>query len=338
MDFSERFKLAVSHPPPLPHPPPRVAPRPPIHACELESISGERTLTNVMYDAFVADSRQRETFIFAPPADVIAALINPKNGVNFILAFNYIVAIVFLVAAIVVAAVFVRVFAKYGDISNPNMPLWLYDHATPGTATKTYRVSEKTIAILCVVFLALTSLAHFVYAANFGYSANVVAGTQPWRWIEYGVTATIMVAIVSILSGVRDANAFLCLLVACVSMILTGAWWEATRSVTSLVSGFALLAIINVVIIRSFVSRVRENTSAREETPSTPKIPRFVWAAVISTLALFSCFGVVPLAQYVGLIVNPVAVETVYIVLSITSKLLLASLVSWGFAARLTAV
>lgn len=308
---------------------------------ELCGISSERTLGDVGVDMFVSDSRPRKSYLLAPPTEVLAALALPQNNpTNFVLAFNYIVAIVFTIAAIATAVTFIYIYSKYGVDSNADIiPLWLYDHSEPGTATKTFRISEKTISGLCVAFLGLTAFAHFFYALNFGgsYTTNVVSGSQPWRWIEYSVTATIMTAIVSILSGVRDTNTFISLIVACISMILTGAWWEATHSVLPLISGFALLALINVVIIRSFVYRVRENNAARDTDPSLPRIPKFVWAALISTLILFSCFGLVPVAQIMGFITNPVSVETTYVVLSITSKLLLAGLISWGFAARLIA-
>jgi len=62
---------------------------------------------------------------------------------------------------------------------------------------------------LLVAFFAVTSIAHFLYATDFfgtgWYSSQVLGfGWNPFRWIEYSVSAGLMIYLISIASGTKE--------------------------------------------------------------------------------------------------------------------------------------
>ena len=65
------------------------------------------------------------------------------------------------------------------------------------------------LKFLVVSFFAITAFAHFLYATDFlgkgWYSSQVLGfGWNPYRWIEYSFSATIMIYLISAASGTKD--------------------------------------------------------------------------------------------------------------------------------------
>ena len=61
----------------------------------------------------------------------------------------------------------------------------------------------------CVIFFALTSIAHVAYATDFfgrgGYKSSVFGlGWNPWRWLEYSITASIMIYVIALVAGAKE--------------------------------------------------------------------------------------------------------------------------------------
>jgi hypothetical protein len=270
-------------------------------------------------------------------------------------------AIIALTFAILYAATFAAATGS-SDEKNPLLPFPLYNHKKLVTT-----LGEYTLATLCVLFFVVSAVAHFWYAGNFRgkYISHVFSnGQMPYRWIEYGISATLMAAAIALASGVQDINAFVLLIIANIAMIATGAWFEASFSVAPthvvawapLVIGFLLLAGIASVILMSFkatiddvnhnngTSRVDDDsdddcTSSATTTATNKKIPGWIWAAIIVTLIFFGCFGAVPVIQTVlaKTLKSPprfVTYEFVYMGLSAVAKISLGSLVAYGIVAR----
>jgi hypothetical protein len=284
-------------------------------------------------------ARPRRTFIGVNPRVTARAMFARPGArpTDFVLSWNLALGVIHGLAALVFGAYFISLFSRCDATlvgGRELIPGWLYDHTDAGSAGRTLRISERMLAVLVVAFFAITSAAHFVYAANPGgrYSDAVAAGRMPWRWIEYGITATIMTAIVATVSGVRDTDAYFGLLVATACMIATGMWWEATRHPLALVVGFALLAWIYSTIIRSFIARVRESQRLGTSVPS------FVYAIVVTILVFFGLFGIVPVLQWaLGNKMPYYQAEATYLFLSLASKLTLGALMAWGIGGRINA-
>ena len=83
------------------------------------------------------------------------------------------------------------------NISKVDVPIKLEQS---GTANLKY---------LIVAFFAITSLSHLAYATDFGgrgyYSKAILGrGWNPYRWFEYSISASIMIYIISRVSGTKE--------------------------------------------------------------------------------------------------------------------------------------
>ena len=110
------------------------------------------------------------------------------------------------------AAVLSMIFLK-----SKSIPLFKtsFDASIPATSDIDYPQrlipSGTTVNIKsCVIaFFFITALAHIVYATDFfgkGWYTNAVFGFgwNPYRWVEYSITASIMIFIISVIAGNKD--------------------------------------------------------------------------------------------------------------------------------------
>lgn len=170
-----------------------------------------------------------------------------------------------------------------------------------------------------IFFYVWTSLAHTLYAINPNeiYTKSIKNYQFPLRWIEYAVSATVMLGIMAIISGVKDEYTFYLLLFSSVAIMSTGYWYETTQTKLPILLGFFLLIGVSVVIISSFNQRLDEATSRGVN------IPGFVYGVVYIMLFFYSIFGFVPL-------VSQKNQEYYYMVLSLIAKTTLGLLLAMG--------
>jgi len=142
-----------------------------------------------------------------------------------------------------------------------------------------------------IFFYAWTSLAHLLYGIDPGgiYSDSVKSGIYPLRWFEYAVSATVMLGIMIVVSGVKDQHSFSLMLYMSVAIMSTGYWYETTRSVLAILIGFMLLIGISAVIIQCFTERISESRGLGYN------VPGFVYGVVYIMLTFYGIFGFVPL-------------------------------------------
>ena len=149
-----------------------------------------------------------------------------------------------------------------------------------------FAVSLDTVVIMLVLFTFITFLFHVIYAIGIGrYQQNVDNGHNWMRWVEYTMTASIMIWIIAISSGIQDTG----LLVLVVSMsalcMLCGllADWVETRShkIWITLAGWVFIIIGYSVIIYSFVDTVNN---------APVDVPDFVYAIVISMCLLYMSY------------------------------------------------
>lgn len=192
----------------------------------------------------------------------------------------------------------------------------------------TYALSSRTVVYMAVAFLAITSLVHLFYWFDWGgrYSTGAYSGRQYYRWLEYGVTATIMAIIIAVISGVTDFYTLLSLGALTVGVMATGMWFEQIYGMGSalipLLIGFFLLGVYIVVVFWNYWDvRTRES------------LPSWITWAVIGTLIFFSSFGVVPVVRW-STNHRPVYSEYAYLILSAVAKLYLGFFLGYGLLQR----
>lgn len=251
--------------------------------------------------------------------------------------YNLVLFIVHLILAVVFYIYFNRI--KSSSTTPSQINLSFYDHVfkySNGSyevnSEETKRWTEDTISSLVVSFFGVTAAFHLFYALNPGnlYLNAVKSGNNYFRWVEYSISATIMMLIIAVLSGVKDTQNYILLLTSAFAMIWTGQWFETSKGGARwvpIIIGFILLAGAFIVIWNSFKRRLDEVKAAGFN------LPGWLWATVIILFIFYTSFGVVPIVQAMkgG---NYRNYEKTYLTLSLASKATLGILVGYGFGQR----
>ena len=207
-----------------------------------------------------------------------------------------------------------------------------FPEGPPGTRVPTAEpLFGVRIGAAIGLFLLLAAIDHLLTAtvARSTYESDLRSGINRFRWVEYSVSATIMVLLICAYSGITGVSALLGIIGANVAMILFGWIQERTnppgRTSTSMtafwfgtIAGLAPWAAIVVNIIGS-------------ET-----VPGFVYGIVITEAILFFSFGLNQWLQYrgIGRWTDYLYGEKVYLVLSLVAKSVLAWFIYFGSLAN----
>ncbi len=188
-------------------------------------------------------------------------------------------------------------------------------------ATKPEVLFTLPIGPTVAVFLLFAAVDHVtVTLARSWYRGMLVRRQNYARWIEYSVSASIMVVLIAMFVGIRDVAALAGLFAANSAMILFGLLMERQQTPGSADwSAFwfaCLLGAVPWVMIFYFVG-------------GAPTVPGFVWGITVTQLVLFSLFALTMALQYarVGLWADYLAGERTYLLLSLGAKSLLAWLI-----------
>jgi hypothetical protein len=177
------------------------------------------------------------------------------------------------------------------------------------------------VGITIGVFLLLAALDHFLTATVLRgtYEADLRKGINRFRWIEYSVSATLMIILLSFYSGVTNINAIITVIGANVGMILFG-WLQEVMNppgrTTTTMKPFWFGALVGITPWISIVLNVLGSKT----------VPGFVYGIVISEAIFFFSFGLNQWLQYkgIGKWADYAFGEKTYLVLSLVAKSLLA--------------
>ncbi len=202
-----------------------------------------------------------------------------------------------------------------------------YPQGKPGTPPPAPdALVDVRIGVAIAVFLALASLDHLLTATVLRgrYEADLRAGLNRFRWIEYSVSATIMVLLIGFYNGLTGVTEVILIIGANVAMILFG-WLQELmnppgRSRTTMLpfwfgcfAGAAPWVAIAVNLIGASGS-------------TTNGVPGFVYVIVTSLFVFFMSFALNQWLQYrqIGRWANYAYGEKVYLFLSLVAKTALA--------------
>jgi hypothetical protein len=199
----------------------------------------------------------------------------------------------------------------------------------PGTDfTARETLWEVPIGPAVALFLFLAAADHLLMAAPGvwpWYRDNLGRGINVARWWEYTVSASVMVVLIAMITGVTDVGAVVAIFGANAAMIFFGLVMELmnrpgrTVSWTPFVLGCVVGAVPWLIIAYQFAG-------AADRAPAGSGPPTFVYGIVISLFVLFNSFAVNMLLQYkkVGRWRSYLFGEAGYLVLSLTAKSALA--------------
>jgi hypothetical protein len=177
------------------------------------------------------------------------------------------------------------------------------------------------------LFLFLAAADHLLMAApgvRRWYERNLLRGINVARWVEYSISASLMIVLIALLTGIDNLYALLALFGVNAAMILFGLlmervnhdrdhvdWWP-------FVFGCVAGAVPWIAIAIALVTAQVESTGQG--------VPTFVFVIFVSLFVLFNCFAVNQWLQYrgKGRFADYLYGEKVYLVLSLVAKSALA--------------
>ena len=200
------------------------------------------------------------------------------------------------------------------------------------TAPCRIEVRQVTVATwhvetLVVLFHAPAVVGHVYAAMSRAYMHRLSDGRVPHRWIEYSVSASIMMVAILLLTGVTDIWTLLLAFTLCAVTQAMGYAGEAyPGNWFFFLIGSCLMVPPWVVVYYTFYKSLSNGTS-------TP--PLFVYYIVWSLFVLFMSFAVVNALQRLHLwITTPYIAERWYMFLSLFAKSALAWQIYFGALSR----
>jgi hypothetical protein len=222
-------------------------------------------------------------------------------------------AILHLVSAIAIVAL----------ANNFGLPVFArYMAGPPGTSKfQMVKYGSLSTALLVGAFFLLSSFFHFLVAfpKQQSYLENLAKTRNPYRWLEYSISSSIMIFAIAQITGVGDIAALLGLVGVNASMIGFGWMQERYEKPGGSLQPFWLGCVAGVfpwVAIGIYLFSPGAANHA----------PGFVYGIYFSLFALFNCFAIVQWLQYkqVGRFEDYLAGERLYIWLSFIAKSVLA--------------
>jgi hypothetical protein len=198
----------------------------------------------------------------------------------------------------------------------------------PATETlefATYQVGEVPLAWLVALFLFLSSIAHLIIATVYRkrYETDLESGINRARWVEYSISASVMLVAIAMLVGIYDLGSLLMLFSLASGMNLMGWVMEVHNQTTKKLNwlsyniGCFLGAIPWIVVALYFWAA---------NAYGAGEIPTFVYWIYVSIFLFFNAFAVNMVLQYkkIGAWKDYIYGERAYIILSLVAKSLLA--------------
>jgi hypothetical protein len=189
------------------------------------------------------------------------------------------------------------------------------------------RLFEIPIGPVVGFFLLLAAVDHLLMAApgiSSWYERNLQRNINYARWWEYSISASVMIVLIALITGVSDIGALIAIFGVNTAMIFFGLDMEILNrerervNWTPFLLGSAVGLVPWIVIGYQFIG-------AANRAPD-PGVPGFVIGIIISLFVLFNSFAINMILQYrkVGPWRDYLFGEKMYIVLSLTAKTLLA--------------
>jgi hypothetical protein len=197
-----------------------------------------------------------------------------------------------------------------------------FPEGPPGTAPPAPdALFDVRVGVAVAVFLGLAALDHLLTATRFRrtYEDDLRRGINRFRWAEYCLSATVMVLLISLYSGITEITALVAITGANVAMILFGWIQELVnppgRATTTMLPFWFGAAAGAAPWVAIAVNLVGADT-----------VPGFVYGIFVAQLTFFFSFAVNQWLQYrgVGRWSDYAFGEKGYLVLSLGAKSVLA--------------
>jgi len=199
-----------------------------------------------------------------------------------------------------------------------------FNNFTQSLEPATKVLFDLSLPILISLFLFLSAAAHFIIATvyNKKYNDDLMKGINKARWIEYSLSASVMMVAISMLVGIYDAMSLLMIFSLVAVMNLLGLVMEVHNQTTKKTNWLSywigcLAGLVPWIAIAFYMWMGADNGS---------RAPDFVYWIFVSIFIFFNCFAINMVLQYkkIGPWKDYLYGERAYIILSLVAKTLLA--------------
>jgi hypothetical protein len=215
----------------------------------------------------------------------------------------------------------VAIVVLANSFSLPVRATYMTGPPRPNVGHQTVTLFNLSFAWAIAAFFALSALAHFTVAGPRwdSYKVQLLKCRNPYRWLEYSLSASIMIVLIAMLVGINDIAALVALVGVNASMIGFGWMQERYETPGGGLGPFwigCIAGIVPWIAIALYLAGPGANRHA----------PGFVYGIFFSLFVFFNCFAVNQLLQYkkVGRWSNYLVGERAYVTLSLIAKSLLA--------------
>ena len=229
-----------------------------------------------------------------------------------------------LIAGVFHLAQMLVVLTLANDFSLPIVARYM--SGPPGTTfAEAVILFDTPVGLAVAIFFGLSAFFHFLVASPqyFGrYSAGIAAQRNYFRWVEYSISSSVMIVLISQIVGVSDLAAIISIFGVNASMILFG--WLQEKYETPGNGGWLPFIFGCIAGIVPWVALIFYVFSIGGISDTTA--PVFVYGIVVSLFVLFNTFAIVQYLQYkkVGKWSDYIRGEKTYITLSLVAKSALA--------------
>lgn len=225
-----------------------------------------------------------------------------------------------LVMAVLHAAQGIAVVVLATDFALPVTASFLAGPPGSGSGTPE-TLFDLDVAWGVALFLFLSALFHLLVGVVMPgrYRDQLSRGQNQFRWIEYSLSASVMIVLIAMLTGISDVAALVALFGVNAGMIFLGAVQERYEQPGGSLWPFWLGSVLGIVPWLAIGIYIVSPGS--EATP-----PGFVYAIFVSLFLFFNVFALVQWLQYrqVGRFTDYLVGERAYILLSLLAKSALA--------------
>lgn len=207
-------------------------------------------------------------------------------------------------------------------------------------------VGEINLATLVVSFFVITGAFHGLYAGmGRSYDDLVYKNNNNYlRWIEYSISATIMINIIALQAGIRDRSTLELLTGGTIGLMLQGQIVEASLAggkkltnneksciLTATISGWVIMIANFYVIVKQYMSLDKDIDNLGCEGVA---IPDFVFWIIVTQLLFYSTFGFIQIYQIYqklnGKRTSYSVIERMYLIDSLLAKVTLGAMLAYS--------
>jgi hypothetical protein len=200
-----------------------------------------------------------------------------------------------------------------------------FNESTKSLETATRNLFDVSLPLLIILFLLISAGAHFIVATVYRktYEKNLKKGINKARWVEYSISASVMMVVIALLSGINDLSSLIMIFGLIAVMNLMGLvmelWNQSTKKtdwLSFIIGCFAGALPWLVFGIYVWGASVYGSQG----------VPGFVYGIYASIFVFFNCFAINMYLQYkkIGPWKNYLYGERMYIILSLVAKSALA--------------